>query len=119
MKIKTTSKKMLADLQTPVGIYLKIRDLGTQSVLLESSDYHGGNNSFSYIGFCPIGSFSVNKFTITEKFPDGTEKQVKITDKNTLPDEFDKYLKKIAPPCPPSGGEKGDRQAPPPEGGGG
>jgi len=110
---------MLADLQTPVGIYLKIRDLGTQSVLLESSDYHGGNNSFSYIGFCPIGSFSVNKFTITEKFPDGTEKQVKITDKNTLPDEFDKYLKKIAPPCPPSGGEKGDRQAPPPEGGGG
>ena len=84
---------MLADLQTPVGIYLKIRDLGTHSVLLESSDYHGGDDSFSYIGFCPIGSFSVNKFTITEQFPDGTEKQITITDKNTLPDAFDKYIK--------------------------
>ncbi|MDR1761498.1 MAG: anthranilate synthase component I family protein, partial [Bacteroidales bacterium] len=29
----------------------------------------------------------------TEKFPDGTEKQITITDKNTLPDEFDKYIK--------------------------
>jgi len=93
MNIKTITRKMLADLQTPVGIYLKIRDLGTHSVLLESSDYHGGDNSFSYIGFCPIGSFSVNKFLITEKFPDGTEKQIKITDKNTLPDEFNDYIK--------------------------
>lgn len=83
---------MLADLQTPVGIYLKIRDLGTQSVLLESSDYHGSNNSFSYIGFCPIGSFSANNFVITEKFPDGTEKQIPITDKNTLPNEFEAYI---------------------------
>jgi anthranilate synthase component 1 len=97
---------MLADLQTPVGIYLKIRDLGTHSVLLESSDYHGGDNSFSYIGFCPIGSFSVNKFMITETFPDGTEKQVAITDKNTLPDEFDAYIKTIAPSNSPKEGEK-------------
>ncbi|MDL2262939.1 anthranilate synthase component I family protein, partial [Bacteroidales bacterium OttesenSCG-928-I21] len=66
MKIVTYSKKMPADLQTPVGIYLKIRDLDTQSVLLESSDYHGGENSFSYIGFCPVGSFSVNNSMITE-----------------------------------------------------
>lgn len=93
MKIKTTTRKMLADLQTPVGIYLKIRDLDTHSVLLESSDYHGGNNSYSYIGFSPIGSFSVNKFMINEKYPDGTEKQIAITNKETLPDEFNKYIK--------------------------
>ena len=93
MNIKIITRRMLGDLQTPVGIYLRIRDLGAYSVLLESSDYHGGKNSFSYIGFCPIGSFSVNKFTITEKFPDGTEKQIKITDKNTLPDAFNDYIK--------------------------
>ena len=93
MNIKTNTRKMLADLQTPVGIYLKIRDLGTHSVLLESSDYHGGNDSFSYIGFCPIGSFSVNKFVITEKYPDGTERQINITDKNTLPDTLNEYIK--------------------------
>ena len=109
MNIKTTTRKMLADLQTPVGIYLKIRDLGTHSVLLESSDYHGGDNSFSYIGFCPIGSFSVNRFLITEKFPDGTENQIKITDKNTLPNAFNDYIKsfKISPlSCGEGSGER-------------
>ena len=60
MKLIVNSKKMLADLQTPVGIYLKIRDLYTNSVLLESSDYHGVENSYSYIGFCPIGGISVS-----------------------------------------------------------
>jgi len=62
MKLIVNSKTMLADMQTPVGIYLKIRDLYTNSVLLESSDYHGVENSYSYIGFCPIGGISVNNF---------------------------------------------------------
>ncbi len=71
-RLTVITKKMLADLQTPVGIYLKIRDLYTNSVLLESSDYHGGENSFSYIGFKPIGGISVNNFLITEQYPDGS-----------------------------------------------
>lgn len=96
MRIITQSKKMLADLQTPVGIYLKIRDLGTQSVLLESSDYHGGENSFSYIGFCPVGGFSVNHFTITEAYPDGSKKERTITDKYTLPEAFEAFRKSFA-----------------------
>ncbi len=41
IKLSVKSKTMLADMQTPVGIYLKVRDLYTNSVLLESSDYHG------------------------------------------------------------------------------
>jgi anthranilate synthase component 1 len=93
MNIIVKSKKMLADLQTPVGIYLKIRDLYPKSVLLESSDYHGGENSFSYIGFCPIGGFSVNNFIITEEFPTGEKKQIQITDKNTLANAFDAFIK--------------------------
>ncbi|GHT11600.1 anthranilate synthase component I [Bacteroidia bacterium] len=83
---------MLADMQTPVGIYLKIRDLSTHSVLLESSDYHGGDNSFSYIGFCPIGSFSVNHFVITERYPDGRVETSKIVDKHTLSNAFDAFI---------------------------
>lgn len=51
------TKKMLGDIQTPVSIYLKIRDLYPQSALLESSDYHGGDNSYSFIAFCPLASF--------------------------------------------------------------
>jgi anthranilate synthase component 1 len=92
MDITVHTKKMLADMQTPVGIYLKVRDIDTQSVLLESSDYHGLEDSFSYIGFCPVASFTVNHFTITETYPDGTERQSKITDKHTLPDRFNTYI---------------------------
>lgn len=38
-RIKTITRILPADLQTPVGIYLKVRDLFPQSALLESSDY--------------------------------------------------------------------------------
>ena len=60
-----------ADMETPVGIYLKIRDLYPMSALLESSDYHTSQNSVSYIGVCPIASFSVADETITATYPDG------------------------------------------------
>ncbi|MDD3320636.1 MAG: anthranilate synthase component I family protein [Paludibacter sp.] len=86
---------MLADLQTPVGIYLKIRDLYTNSVLLESSDYHGLENSYSYIGFCAIGGISVNHFVIKEEYPDGTIIETPVTEKLTVADRFDVFLKSV------------------------
>ncbi|MHB9140729.1 MAG: anthranilate synthase component I family protein [Paludibacter sp.] len=95
MKLFVHSKKMLADLQTPVGIYLKIRDLYTNSVLLESSDYHGVENSYSYIGFCPIGGISVNHFMIKEEYPDGTKIETPVTGKLTVADRFDAFLKSV------------------------
>jgi anthranilate synthase component 1 len=95
MNILVKSKKMLADLQTPVGIYLKIRDLYTNSVLLESSDYHGIENSYSYIGFCPIGGISVNHFMITEEYPDGEKIETPVIDKLTVAERFDVFLKSI------------------------
>lgn len=93
MKLRVNTQTMLADLQTPVGIYLKIRDLYSNSVLLESSDYHGSENSFSYIGFEPIGGISVNRFVITEEYPNGAIKETQVTDKMTVANRFDAFLK--------------------------
>ena len=45
---------VLGDLHTPVSIYLKVRDMYPQSVLMESSDFHAGENSMSYIALCPL-----------------------------------------------------------------
>lgn len=56
-KLYTTVKSQLADLVTPVSMYLKIREQYPISVLLESSDYQGKENSFSFIGFEPMDSF--------------------------------------------------------------
>lgn len=65
MKIQVKTKKLLADLQTPVGIYLKIRDVFPKSALLESSDFHAGEDSFSFIALDPIASFKVQDYQIT------------------------------------------------------
>lgn len=62
-----------ADLETPVGLYLKIRDLYPCSALLESSDYHTSQNSVSLIGVDPIGSFTVLDENVICTYPDGTK----------------------------------------------
>ena len=58
-KYKTTSKSILADLYTPVGIYMRLRDLYPQSALMESSDYHEQSNSRSFIGIHPVASVAI------------------------------------------------------------
>ncbi|MDV7140910.1 anthranilate synthase component I family protein [Maribacter sp. TH_r10] len=70
-KFKSHHKKILADTITPVSVYLKIRDRFPNSILLESSDYHANDNSFSYICCNPIASIKIEDETILEQFPDG------------------------------------------------
>ncbi|MFN2457355.1 MAG: anthranilate synthase component I family protein [Chitinophagaceae bacterium] len=59
ISIKTNVKKMLADIYTPVGIYLRLRDRFRDTVLLESSDFHTTENSFSFICVNAIGGIEV------------------------------------------------------------
>ena len=71
-KYTTTSKTILADLYTPVGVYMRLRDLYPQSALMESSDYHDANNSHSFIGINPIASIAIGHGIVSISFPDGT-----------------------------------------------
>ena len=71
-KLVTTYKKLLADTFTPVSIYLKLRDKFPNSILLESSDYHGNENSFSFICCKPIAGIKVEDGKIACSFPDGS-----------------------------------------------
>ena len=77
-KLKTHYKKILADTLSPVSIYLKIRDKFPNSMLLESSDYHGNDNSFSYICCNPIASVKIHGNTLTKVFPDSTEESYRV-----------------------------------------
>ena len=77
-KLKTHYKKILADTLSPVSIYLKIRDKFPNSMLLESSDYHGNDNSFSYICCNPIASIKIHGNTLTKVFPDSTEESYRV-----------------------------------------
>jgi len=76
--ITSTYKKLLADTLTPVSIYLKLRDRFVNTILLESSDYHGNENSFTYICCDPVASFKLNNNLVTEFFPDGENKTYQL-----------------------------------------
>ena len=77
-KYTTTSKTILADLYTPVGVYMRLRDLYPQSALMESSDYHEKDNSRSFIGIEPMASVAIGHGVATITYPDGTTFQHEV-----------------------------------------
>jgi len=83
-KLQTQSKKLLADTFTPVSIYLKLRDKYINALLLESSDYHGNENAFTYICCEPIAKFEVSNNQIIRQFPDGSEEKQTISEKKEV-----------------------------------
>ena len=70
-KYQATSKTILADLYTPVGVYMRLRDLYPQSALMESSDYHDQSNSRSFIGINSMASVAIGHGLASISFPDG------------------------------------------------
>ncbi|WP_048330903.1 anthranilate synthase component I family protein [Bizionia psychrotolerans] len=91
----THYKKILADTITPVSVYLKIRDKFPNSILLESSDYHANDNTFSYICCNPIASISVKNEEITQNFPDGSSLIHKISKKENVVESIHKFTKRF------------------------
>ncbi|MDE6190386.1 MAG: anthranilate synthase component I family protein [Muribaculum sp.] len=90
--LEIISRIVAADLETPVGLYLKIRDLYPESALLESSDYHTSQNSVSYIGVHPIASFTVNADTTVAKYPGGNTVTLPVTCKSQVMQRLKEYI---------------------------
>lgn len=91
--LKTYHKKILADTLTPVSVYLKIRDRFPNSILLESSDYHASDNSFSYICCNPIASIKIENEIVSTQFPDGSFKELVINDTTDVVSIIDSFSK--------------------------
>jgi anthranilate synthase component 1 len=72
-QIQTHSKKRLADTTTPVSIYLRLRDVFPNTILLESSDYHSRENSTSYVCAEPVAGIILKDGVLNTYFPDGTK----------------------------------------------
>ncbi|RUA11403.1 MAG: anthranilate synthase component I family protein, partial [Flavobacteriia bacterium] len=94
--LKTHYKKILADTITPVSVYLKIRDKFPSSILLESSDYHANDNSFSYICCNPIAFIKVEHETITQQFPDGKKMETAIDSETDVTEVIHNFAKQFS-----------------------
>lgn len=79
-KLNVTFKKLLADTTTPVSIYLRLRDVFPNSLLLESSDYHSRENSMSYVCCDPIAGILIQKGELIKNYPDGTTEKLQNFD---------------------------------------
>lgn len=95
ISIATTYKKRIADTFTPVSVYLSLRQKFPHSVLLESSDYHGNENSFSFICCNPTVGFWVQNGTAHFRYPNEPTRDVAIENSNTLPDAIQAYCQKF------------------------
>ncbi|MDB9830889.1 anthranilate synthase component I family protein [Flavobacteriaceae bacterium] len=93
--LNTHHKKILADTITPVSVYLKIRDRYPGSLLLESSDYHANDNSFSYICFNPIAHVEVKDQQIKKAYPDGSNTITPITKETNIPEVITAFSKEF------------------------
>ena len=91
----THSKQVLGDMHTPVSIYLKVRDMYPQSALMESSDFHAGENSMSYIALCPLASIGVNSGRVTTTLPDGSCTEEPLTDTFTVEKAMNAFINRF------------------------
>ena len=78
LKFNTISKKQLADTVTPVGLYSKIRDKYANSLLLESSDYHSKEDSYTFICAEPIITLKADKNNFTYSYKNNQLDSIKI-----------------------------------------
>lgn len=70
IKLETVCKRMLADVYTPVGLYLRLRDRFRDTLLLESTDHHASENSYSFICVNAIAGMEIRGLDQLEfKYP--------------------------------------------------
>src|SRR5687768_8600509 len=79
IEINTTCKKLLADVYTPVGIYLRLRDRFRDTILLESTDHHAAENSYSFICVNAIAGIEIiDKTRFEFKLPNQPPEKLSI-----------------------------------------
>lgn len=93
LKFKPVVRKILADTVTPVSIYLRLRTLYPKAILLESSDYHGHENAYSFVCFNPVACFTVNNSEVTREFPGKEKEKFMLSEQRKLHDELDGFFK--------------------------
>jgi anthranilate synthase component 1 len=93
IQIETGVKKMLADVYTPVGIYLRLRDRFRDTILLESTDHHAAENSYSFICINAIGGIEIKDGVIETKLPGENEERTHLGGAEKLQDILWNYTK--------------------------
>lgn len=94
--IRTAVQKMLADVYTPVGIYLRLRDRFRDTILLESTDFHAGENSYSFIGINAIAGIEISDKKVVEfKLPAQQPERITVGNPLSVPGILHDFMQKF------------------------
>lgn len=91
-KLKENRKEIITDTLTPVSIYLKIRDIYANSILLESSDYSSKDNSYAYICFKPIAKFELENSYLEINYPNKERSVYNIKDSDSVFNKLNEFM---------------------------
>jgi anthranilate synthase component 1 len=96
--ITTRCKKLLADVYTPVGIYLRVRDRFRDTILLESTDHHAAENSYSFICINAIAGMEISSTREIEcKFPGEPPRKEAISSPAAVPHKLWEFMQRFEP----------------------
>lgn len=96
IRIETTVRRMLADVYTPVGIYLRLRDRFRDTILLESTDSHAAENSYSFICINAIAGMEIrNLNSIEYKLPGQSPEKLDIRNPAEVPGQLWEFMQRF------------------------
>lgn len=93
---EVVSRRMLADLYTPVSVYMRLRYQGVQSALMECSDYHDRQSARSFIATHPVASIAVGHGVATVKLPGGIVEHRNIGDDYTCDRAVNDFISRFS-----------------------
>src|SRR5207342_3036064 len=98
IEINTSFKRMLADVYTPVGIYLRLRDRFRDTILLESTDNHASENSYSFICINAIAGIEITNTEILEfKLPGDKPQKMSLPGGPSVPELVWDFMQRFEP----------------------
>lgn len=97
IELKTVVKRLLADVYTPVSIYLRLRDRFRDTILLESTDHHAAENSWSFICINAIGGIEISSGQKVEtKFPGQKPESALIDNVSEVPNLLWDFMQRFS-----------------------
>lgn len=93
IKVNVSVKKILGDILTPVSVYMKFRELFPKTILLESSDYHGNENAYSFVCIKPLACFTANEGEIAIDCIGRPKEQLQVSKTNSVDHQLDQFFK--------------------------
>ena len=96
IQLQTDCKKLLADVFTPVGIYLRLRDRFRDTILLESTDHHVAENSYSFICVNAIAGIEISSTDSMElKWPNQNPEKIEINNRSKVSDLLWEFMQRF------------------------